>query len=500
MLGLVGAAISVGCARSANLRSSAGNLPDLAPTGTLEPAAVGSPARPDSPSALNSTTRAAVPGRGTVAATPSSVSGVTPTPLPAGPAPVGGLVPDDGSEAANGPLPGAGSTEPQPPAPGEGVPPAPPLRDSELRRAQAVTRQHFESLGAVEASTPTPTPILEAGDPNPATIAESSAAASPLGGPNPDPAPESIPPAPLPPLAASARVSIDPGPAELARQVNLPPLTPIDPATSRDVPPALDSPTPAVSSDANSPAPAASLFGPAAPEAIGPAPSSASAPSKRAPTAPALSPGPARSSGSAGTPALAPATAPSDEDPAKPDAASPDAAGPEPDAGIPAASDDRPAAPSRQPGSTPVVPEPTPAAEPSLEIAELKLCSRVTAFGAVAPIHADQVETGRLVLVYCEMAGLEYQRRGESFVSRLAAHIELQSESTGRVVWEESPGTAEDVCPNRRRDYYVSYRVRLPRTLEPGRYRLRLIQTDMIGNRVASRELPITLVRRGSAR
>lgn len=492
MLGLVGAAISVGCARSANLRSSAGNLPDLAPTGTLEPAAVGSPARPEPPSTSSSTTHAAAPGRGTVAASPASASGVTPASLPAGPAPIGGLVPDDSTEAANGPLPGAGSTEPQSPAPGEGVPPAPPLRDSELRRAQAVTRQHFESLGAAE--TPAPAPIPDAVDPTPATLAESSAAATPLGGPTPDPIPESIPPAPLPPLAASARVSIDPGPPELARQGSLPSLTSIDPATSRDGPPALDSPAPAASSDSNSPAPAVSLSGPAAPEAIGAAP----APTRMAPTAPSRSPGLALSTGSAGTPA--PAPAPSDEDPAKLEAASPAVAGPEPAAEILAASDDRPDTPSLQPASTRVVPEPTPAADSSLEIAELKLCSRVTAFGAVAPIQADQVEPGRLVLLYCEMTGLEYQRRGESHVSRLAAHIELKSESTGRVVWEEAPGTAEDVCPNRRRDYYVSYRVRFPRTLEPGRYRLRLIQTDMIGNRVASRELPITLVRRGSAR
>ena len=93
------------------------------------------------------------------------------------------------------------------------------------------------------------------------------------------------------------------------------------------------------------------------------------------------------------------------------------------------------------------------------------------------------------------MAGLEYQLRGEVFVSRLAAHIELRSGADGPVVWEQAPGTAEDVCPRRRRDYYVSYLVELPRTLQPGTYRLRLIQTDLVGNRAASSEIPVTIVR-----
>lgn len=499
MLGLVGAAMSVGCARSANLRSSAGNLPDLAPAGTLEPAAVGSPARLNPPPASypTSSTSAAAPDRGVVATAAPSTSGtdVTATSLPTGPIPDGGLVPDDSTEAANGSAPGAGSAELQPPAPGVGIPPAPPLRDSELRRAQAITRQHFESLGAVEAPTPTPTP--DPVNPTPPTIAESSPTESLPGGPTSDPSaeptPETIPPAPLPPLAASTRVPPDPGPSEMARPVSLPPLTPIDSATPSGVPTASESPTPAVESPApavESPKTSVSLFGPAFPDAGTPSP------------APAPSPASAGETLATPEPPTAPdrAPAPSEENPAKPEAARPLPAGPEPAAATSAAPDDRPDAPAGPPASAS---EPSPTAtalEPSLQIAELKVCSDVKKFGVVTPINPDRVELGRWVLIYCEMAGLEYQHRGKSFVSRLAAHIELQSESDGRVVWEEAPGTAEDVCPNRRQDYFVSYRLRFPRTLEPGRYRLRLVQTDMIGNRVASREVPITLVRRGSSR
>ena len=57
------------------------------------------------------------------------------------------------------------------------------------------------------------------------------------------------------------------------------------------------------------------------------------------------------------------------------------------------------------------------------------------------------------------MTGVEYQARGDRFVSRLAAHLEMRSAADGSVVWEHAAGTAEDVCERRRRDYFVSYLV-----------------------------------------
>jgi hypothetical protein len=157
---------------------------------------------------------------------------------------------------------------------------------------------------------------------------------------------------------------------------------------------------------------------------------------------------------------------------------------------------DEPAAqPPRDPaGPTPSA-EPGVAERPPLEIAALRLCSKVKGFGSFEAVNPDALRPGQCLRIYCEMAGLEYQLRGEVFISRLAAHIELRPRADGPVVWEQAPGTAEDVCARRRRDYYVSYLVELPRTLQPGTYRLRLIQTDLVGNRAASSELPVTIVR-----
>ena len=134
-------------------------------------------------------------------------------------------------------------------------------------------------------------------------------------------------------------------------------------------------------------------------------------------------------------------------------------------------------------------------ARPSLEIVAIQLCSKVRGFGEVESVDPNTIRPGQRVRIYCEMTGLEYRSEGETFVSRLAAHIELQSGADGPVVWEQTPEIARDVCRRPRRDYYVSYLIELPASMKPGPYRLRLVQTDLLGNRAASREIPMTLIR-----
>lgn len=97
------------------------------------------------------------------------------------------------------------------------------------------------------------------------------------------------------------------------------------------------------------------------------------------------------------------------------------------------------------------------------------------------------------MLVYCEMTGMQYEAKDTSFVSRLSSKIEIIAASSGATSWTCELGPAEDACASRRHDFYVSYRFHLPATLPPGGYRLRLTQTDLVGGRTASAELPLEI-------
>jgi hypothetical protein len=442
MMGLIGMAMSVGCLRSSNLRSSPA-LPELSPAGELhpDPAGTTSPTPAAGRGSSGSDPMATQSGPAldlrpdpgeSVASPPQGMP--APSLAPAATAglatPAGASLPPGSNGATSGTGPDGGSSSTSAPAGDGPSPPATsptPLLDAEIRRAQAVTRQHFESIeasSATQAVDPVPSPALQ---PAPAEIVE----------PKPTDRDVNLGPM-LPPLAASARVEVELAPAESPPKITLPTFMPAQEADAGSVTPA---PTP--------------------PERDG-------REEDRKPPA-------ALAAAIAGAEANRRSASPPEQEPA---------------------TADEPAGDRTGAGEAPLSPtQPDRTRRPPLEIADLRLCSRVRAFGSFEPIDPHTLKSGRRIRVYWEMAGLEYEPRGDLFVSRLAAHLELRSDSDGSVVWEQSPATAEDACPRRRLDYYASIPVELPATLEPGSYRLRLTQTDLLGNRTVSREVSVTIVR-----
>jgi hypothetical protein len=128
-----------------------------------------------------------------------------------------------------------------------------------------------------------------------------------------------------------------------------------------------------------------------------------------------------------------------------------------------------------------------------LAISELRLCRSIAGFGSFEPLKDERVKAGQSLLVYCELNGLQYEVRDGGFVSRISSRVELKSTTGGPVVWAQELGDAEDKCRRRRRDYYVNYFVDLPKFLEPGAYRVRLLQTDLVAGCSVATDIPIEI-------
>jgi hypothetical protein len=150
-----------------------------------------------------------------------------------------------------------------------------------------------------------------------------------------------------------------------------------------------------------------------------------------------------------------------------------------------------PREPARDEGDRPVVAPPK--GPPDLKIAELRLCRKVFGFGSFEPIGTTPISASQPFLLYCEMTGLHYEPQGDTYVSRLSARLALKSTTKGSIVWEQTLDTAEDRCRRPRRDYFVNYRIEFPRSLEPGTYQLRLIQTDLFADHSTTAEVPLTI-------
>ena len=132
---------------------------------------------------------------------------------------------------------------------------------------------------------------------------------------------------------------------------------------------------------------------------------------------------------------------------------------------------------------------------PPFGIKVLRLCREVHGFGSFEPLQSDVIKAGQSVLLYSELAGLKYQAHDDGFVSRLSSKVELISASSGTKVWERELGEVDDQCHSRRRDNYVSAKIRMPATVLPGSYRLRLLVTDLTAHQSASAELPLGITR-----
>jgi hypothetical protein len=134
----------------------------------------------------------------------------------------------------------------------------------------------------------------------------------------------------------------------------------------------------------------------------------------------------------------------------------------------------------------PTVPEdPVP-----LAISELRLCRKVRGFGSFEPLDEATVKAGQRILIYCELTGVQYEPSDTAFRSRLSSKIEISASGAGPVLWARDLA-AEDHCRRRRHDYFINYRVKLPSSLAPGSYRLRLIQTDLVTKNATSAEIPL---------
>jgi hypothetical protein len=132
----------------------------------------------------------------------------------------------------------------------------------------------------------------------------------------------------------------------------------------------------------------------------------------------------------------------------------------------------------------------------NLDIPVIALCKKVDAFGQYQPIDGEHLPYGRATeaIVYCEVENF-VPRLDEKqlWETRLTQHAVLYSAS-GAEVWSDEVKTVADVCRNRRRDFFIYDVVKLPPTLPPGEYTLKVTVEDQNANKFADNATLIGIV------
>ncbi len=130
-----------------------------------------------------------------------------------------------------------------------------------------------------------------------------------------------------------------------------------------------------------------------------------------------------------------------------------------------------------------------------LEVSNLVFSKEVTSYGCYEEFKTDRFAPGQEVLLYAEVENLSNRPTPRGFHISLQCRYEIYGVQGRRVADGELP-KMEGNCRNRRRDFYITYRLRIPPHLSSGQYVLKLTVEDLKSKRIGQSQLPFTIERR----
>lgn len=123
-----------------------------------------------------------------------------------------------------------------------------------------------------------------------------------------------------------------------------------------------------------------------------------------------------------------------------------------------------------------------------LALPTFSICRAVRGFGQYDPIEPAKFLAGRenQFVAYCEIRDFASEQKADGFSSNFSMRIAIL-DRTGDEVHQISTDDIADKCRTRRSDCFLSPVVRLPATLSPGEYVVRITIQDKIGKKAAEK-------------
>ena len=127
-----------------------------------------------------------------------------------------------------------------------------------------------------------------------------------------------------------------------------------------------------------------------------------------------------------------------------------------------------------------------------LRLAHLAFCTEVNSYGVYKPFERFEFTAGQEVLLYAEVDGFKAEAQSDGFRTTLSSSYEIV-DPKGTTIDTHEFGLTEEVCRNRRRDYFIRYQFHLPQQLPPGAYTLRLKMTDALSQKTGEATIEFSI-------
>ena len=122
------------------------------------------------------------------------------------------------------------------------------------------------------------------------------------------------------------------------------------------------------------------------------------------------------------------------------------------------------------------------AASDSLEVRSLEFCTEIEAYGQIKAFPDHNFKKGQEVILYCEIENFLAKSVDGGYETMLRGSYEVLDASGVRITSQTLP-VDRQLARNPLRDYFIAYQMHLPRSLDPGSYRLRLTMEDVHGRK-----------------
>jgi hypothetical protein len=131
-----------------------------------------------------------------------------------------------------------------------------------------------------------------------------------------------------------------------------------------------------------------------------------------------------------------------------------------------------------------------------LRIPAVAICWKVEGFGRYEEFSPAKFVAGREneVIVYCELTGFSSEPDGSRGFKTEFDVVSSIIDRAGNVVQKYAAEGIVDRCRTRRTDCFVPHLIRLPATLAPGEYTVKVTITDKLGGKVAENRAKFTMV------
>jgi len=128
-----------------------------------------------------------------------------------------------------------------------------------------------------------------------------------------------------------------------------------------------------------------------------------------------------------------------------------------------------------------------------LVVRNLAFCTRVHSYGCFETFASYQFAPEQRVLLYAEVDNFTSDTTAKGHHTSLKSSYQI-FDARGQRVADEALTSTEEICQNRRHDFFIVYDFYLPKRIYPGKHTLRLTIEDLKGKKIGDSSIDLEIV------